>query len=152
MVEHADQRFCQALHGLLAIEGIVVFQTDDRQSVLLSNDDVEFLLRHIQIHRHCLYLLAIDGIFLDDPHLIAVGGIGGEVEVGGNAGKGILLVAHGLLEILTRAANEFLYSLFGNVSRKWQGIDKHPCRVGQAQVSAPVADGGDIDMTTVGVA
>ena len=73
-------------------------------------------------------------MLFDDTHLIRIGGVGREIEVCGNAGEGVLLVAHRLLEVLTRAAHELLYGLFRDVACQRQGVDEHTHRVRQTEV------------------
>ena len=147
-VGDGNDAFGQALANSFAVNRVVILN----DYAIRLDLDVDFELGNVEFQQFLVYRLAVHGVLREHTYLIGVGDCRAETIIGGDAGKGIVLVPQGLVERVAGILQELADGYIVDAHAQCQGVDKHTHGVGNLQVAASAAHGAQIDITVVGIA
>ena len=152
LLHHALNHGSNALRNCVAqslgVDGVVILHHDASRLYL----DVNLELRNIQLEQFLSYCLTVDSVLRQHAHLVGIGDSRPEAIVGSDAGKGVILVAQGLVEGLAGVFEEAGNRHVVNADAQWQSVDKHAHGVGNLEVGTSAAHGAQEDLAVIGVA
>ena len=144
---NGDDAFGQCLTQAVGVDGIVIFHND----TTILYFDIDFEHWDVQVEELLADRFVTDAVLRQHPNLIGVGNSGTEIEVGSDACERIVLVAQGLVDVLTGLSQEVAHGDIADVDAEGQSVDEHTYGLGNLQVRAAATDSTEIDLTVVGV-
>ena len=138
----------QGIAQTVGVEGIIVLNNHATR----LNLNVNLELRHVQLQQFLADGLSAYGVLRQHAHLIGIGDGRMETIIGGDAGKGIVLVAQCLVEGIAGLTEEVGHRHVIDTEAEGEGVDEHTHGVGNLQVRTATADGTEIYIAVVGVA
>ena len=112
----------------------------------------QFKLRLACLQAFNAHLLSVLHVTGHHAQLIGKGEFRCIAIIGSNAGKGVLLMAHGLIEAFAHILDKVHDTPAGDFRCQWQGVHKHAKGVLDADVGTAAADGADIQVVIAGEA
>ena len=137
-------RLCQTLHEGGTVEPIVILNRHRGVTIEIRDVESYLELRSIEFHNLlCQHLLATHTVVAQYTYLVGKHDVGLEVVVSGYASERIVLMAQGVLKLLSTLMDKLADALIANVDAQRQGVDEHTHGVHHLEIATTIGDGGD---------